>query len=84
MGPGRLKLSSFILYIDAADESHSTVYFWGGDWYREAEPDQKVQLAPTPLKNISQVDLNNNKIKWFSYKERRGEGIIIPIDKIWD
>jgi len=83
VGPSRLKLSSFILCIDAADESHSTVYFWGGDCYREAKPDQKVQLAPTPLMNISQVDVNNEKIRWFGYKEQN-ERIIIPIDKIWD
>ena len=83
VGPNRLKLKPRILFADAADEWHSTVYFWVGDWYPQAKPDHKVQLAPTPLNNISQVDLDNKKIRWFGYEEKK-ERIITPIDKIWD
>jgi hypothetical protein len=77
---GRIKLKSFVLFADAVDESHSTIYFWRDE---AAKPDIKIQLAPTHLKNISQVNLNNKKIRWFGFDEKR-ERIITPIDRIWD
>ena len=77
---GRIKLNSFTLFVDAWDESHSTVYFWRD---AKANPDMEIQLGPTPLKDISQVDLKDKNIRWFAYDEKTHR-TIISIEKIWE
>jgi hypothetical protein len=83
LGPP-LKLDNFSLCASPAGPKHelmehAIVYFWS----KPFEVDQKVSLAPTPWKEIGEVNLFDPRIRWFSYDEKRKPSII-PIDKIWD
>ncbi len=74
-----LKLRDFSLFAEAAGVDHATVYFSNA----RNKPDLKVRMAPTPWKDISEVNLTDPRIRWFAYddKEKRK---VVPIDKIWD
>lgn len=45
--------------------------------------DYGFELAPTPWIDIKEVNINDPRIKWYRYDEKR-ERIFIPIDKLWD
>jgi hypothetical protein len=74
-----LKLRNFSLFAAAGGRDHSTVYF------RSAtnKPDLKVRMAPTPWKDISEANLTDSRIRWFTYDDKESWKVI-PIDKIWD
>ncbi len=74
-----LKIGNFSLFADAGGMDHSTVYFWS----KPNKVDHKVRMAPTPWKDIGEVNLSDPRIKWFSYTEKESWKVI-PIDKIWD
>lgn len=75
----KITFKSFELYSNAADEFHSTVCFWDG----AARPDVKVRLAPTPWMDILEVDLKDQKLRWFMHDKNRKQ-MIVHIDKLWD
>ena len=75
----KITFKSFELYSNAADDFHSTVCFWNG----EAIPDVKVRLAPTPWVGILEVNLKDQKIRWFMHDKNRKQ-MIIHIDKLWE
>jgi len=74
-----LKLRDFSLFAEAGGTDHSTVYFSDA----RNKPDLKVRMAPTPWKDISEVNLTNPRIRWFAYDDKESRKVI-PIDKIWD
>ncbi len=41
-----------------------------------------IELAPTPWKDISEVDLHDPRITWYVYDDAR-ERTDIPIDRLW-
>jgi hypothetical protein len=45
--------------------------------------DYGIELAPTPWTNISQVNVFDQRIKWYRYDEKR-KRVYIPVDKLWD
>ena len=47
------------------------------------EGDYGIELAPTIWSDISQVNVNDSRIKWYRYDEKR-EDITIPIDRLWE
>lgn len=73
----RLKFSNFELFASVGYD-HSAVHFWN----KARVVDDKVRLAPTPWKQISEVDLNDKRIQWFKYDETRKRRII-QIDRLW-
>jgi hypothetical protein len=75
----KLTFKSFELYAIAADEFHSTVCFWD----KAAKPDVNVRLAPTPWKEISEVNLKDQKLRWFMHDNNR-QRMVVHIDKLWD
>ncbi len=75
----KLEFNKFELHAHAAEEHHSTVYFWN----RPNEPDLKVRMAPTPWKEIAEVKLFDPRIKWFTY-DAKDSWRVVPIDKLWD
>lgn len=78
MAGAPLELRNFSLFAEAWKE-HSTVYFWDA----AAKPDVKVRLAPTPWKEIGEVNLSDPRIRWFAYDQERNRKVV-PIDEIWD
>jgi hypothetical protein len=76
---GPLKLRNFSLFTVGGGREHSNVYFWSAP----NKPDLKVRMAPTPWKDISEVNLTNPRIRWFAYDDKESRKVI-PIDKIWD
>ena len=74
-----LKLKNFSLFAHAAGTDHAAVYFSNA----RNKPDLKVRMAPTPWKDIAQVNLTDPRIRWFAYDEKESRKVI-PIDKIWD
>lgn len=40
------------------------------------------ELAPTPWSDIKEVNINDLRVKWYRYSNKR-ERIIISIDKLW-
>jgi len=74
-----LKLANFTLSAIAGGKEHSTVYFWS----KPSKVDQRVRVAPTPWKEIGEVNLSDPRIRWFGHDDGR-ERRVIPIDKIWD
>lgn len=75
----KIKFRSFELTADAADDFHSTVCFWDA----AAKPDVHVRLAPTPWKEVEEVNLLDPRIRWFGHDKKR-ERMVVPIEKIWD
>jgi len=75
----RLKLRNFSLFAVAGSRDHSTVYFWS----KPNKVDQSVRMAPTPWKEIEEVNLSDPRVRWFTYDEKRERKIIL-IEKIWD
>jgi len=76
----RLKFDKFELFAHASDVSkHAGVYF-GLD---PDKPHPGLCLAPTPWKEISEVALEDNRIKWYQYDTNRSRKNV-PIDKLWD
>jgi len=49
----------------------------------QQQGDYGIELAPTKWKDISQVNVFNQGIKWYKYDGRRKE-IYIPIDQVWE
>jgi hypothetical protein len=43
----------------------------------------RFEFAPTPLENITDVNVSDKPIKWYRYEKGR-RGIDIPIDKLWE
>jgi hypothetical protein len=76
-GVDRLVFDKFEL-IATPGKTHSSVYFWS----KANVVDEKARLAPTPWKEIQEVDLNDKRIEWFKYDETR-KGRIIQIDRLW-
>jgi hypothetical protein len=74
-----LKLRNFSLFTHAAGTDHATVYFSNA----RDKPDLKVRMAPTPWKDISEVNLTDSGIRWFACDDKESRKVI-PIDKIWD
>lgn len=74
-----LKLRDFSLFAHAGGKDHSTIYFANA----QNKPDVKVRMAPTPWKDISEVNLRDPRIRWFAYSDKESRKVI-PIDKIWD
>lgn len=47
-----------------------------------SERDYGIELAPTPWSDIKDINVKDNRIKWYRYdKNRKRE--FIPIDRIW-
>jgi hypothetical protein len=76
---GPLKLMDFSLFTVGGGRDHSNVYFWSAP----NKPDLKVRMAPTPWKDISEVNLTDPRIRWFAYGNKESRKVT-PIDKIWD
>ncbi len=76
-GADRLGFDKFELFATVGT-THSSLYFWS----KAKVVDEKVRLAPTPWKEISEVDLNDKRIQWFKYDETRKRQII-QIDRLW-
>lgn len=74
-----LKLKNFSLFAHAAGTDHATVYFSDA----RDKPDLKVRMAPTPWRDISEVNLTDPRIRWFAYDNKESRKVI-PIDKFWD
>jgi len=75
----KLKFGSFELFAHASDVSeHAWVYF--GINPGLAYPD--LRLAPTPCRGISEVALDDKRIKWYQYDTNRGRENV-PIGKLW-
>jgi hypothetical protein len=74
-----LKINNFSLFAHAAGMDHATVYFSDA----RDKPDLKVRMAPTPWRDISEIDLTDPRIRWFAYDSKEIRKVI-PIDKIWD
>lgn len=45
--------------------------------------DYGFELAPTPWTDIKEVNINDSRVKWYRYDEKR-ERLFIPIDKLWE
>lgn len=73
----RLLFDKFEL-IATAGITHSSVYFWS----KAKVIDNKVRLAPTPWKEILEVDLNDKRVQWFKHDETR-KARTISIDNLW-
>jgi len=73
-----LKLKGFELFSHPWEEYHATVYFWN---YLDS-PDPEVRLAPTPWRNIQEVNLSDPRILWYRY-ENIDQTIRTTIDRIW-
>jgi hypothetical protein len=74
-----LKLRDFSLFAHAGELDHAIIYFANAQY----RPDLKVRMAPTPWKDISEVNLSDPRIRWFAYDDKE-TWKIIPIDKIWN
>lgn len=46
--------------------------------------DCEIELAPTPWENITEVNVSDNRIKWYRYDKNRKTIDIPVIDKLWD
>jgi hypothetical protein len=64
---------------------------WGGGEKRagacffgasQEQGDYGIELAPTPWKDISQINVFDSRIKWYRYDETRPD-TYIPIDELW-
>lgn len=44
--------------------------------------DYGFELAPTPWTDIKEVNIKDQRVKWYRYDEKR-ERVFIPIDKLW-
>ncbi len=73
-----LKFNNFSLFAVAGGGEHSTVYFWSAP----NVPDLKVRMAPTPWREIEEIDLSDPRIKWFGYDDKESWNVI-AIDKLW-
>ena len=73
-----IKFGSFSLFSVPKGKDHGVICFLS-----PIQVDLEVRLAPTPWKEIGQVNLSDPRIKWYAYDEKR-EWRVIPIDKIWD
>jgi hypothetical protein len=73
-----IKFGSFSLFSVPKGENHGVLCFLS-----PIKLDPEVRLAPTPWKEISEVNLSDPRIRWYTYDEKR-EWKVIPIDKIWD
>ena len=58
-----------------------SVAFYNPPRYPEA--DYGIEFAPTIWEDISQVNLSEPHIKWYTY-ERKRQKQIIPIDQLWE
>jgi hypothetical protein len=45
--------------------------------------DYGIQLAPTPWTNMKEVNVFDQRIKWYRYGQQQ-ETVNIPIDKLWE
>ncbi len=75
---GPLRLRNFSLFT-VGGKDHSNIYFWSAP----NKPDLKVRMAPTPWKDISEVNLTDSRIRWFAYDNKESRKVI-QIDKIWE
>ena len=63
--------------------------FWSGQgavhFYREgqAQGDYGIELAPTKWTEISQVNVFDQRLKWYRYDENR-KRVNIPVDQLWE
>ncbi|MDD5204281.1 MAG: hypothetical protein PHS17_02615 [Desulfobacterales bacterium] len=72
-----LRLKNFSLFATAGKE-HSTVYFRS----KNGKVDKRVKMAPTPWKEIGEVNPADPRIRWFAYDDKESWEVI-PIDQIW-
>jgi len=62
---------------------------WSGQgavhFYREgkAQGDYGIELAPTKWTDISQVNVFDQRLKWYRYDENR-KRVNIPVDQLWE
>lgn len=49
----------------------------------QKEGDYGIGLAPTKWSNISEVNVFDPRLKWYSYDEKR-QRVNIPIERLWD
>jgi hypothetical protein len=73
-----MKFPSFSLFSIPKGMEHGVVCFM-----TPIRPDTELKMAPTPWKEISQVNLSDPRIRWYTYDEKR-EWTVALIDKIWD
>jgi hypothetical protein len=73
----KLEFGKFELFTSVGS-THSTVFFWS----KARVIDKVARLAPTPWRDISEVNLNEKRIQWFKHDETRKKRII-QIDKLW-
>lgn len=55
-------------------------YFYGEG---QKEGDYGIELAPTKWTDISQVNVFDQRLKWYRYDENRKD-LNIPVDKLWE
>jgi len=63
--------------------------WWGGGGSvhffstSQAQGDYGIELAPTKWTDISQVNVFDQRLKWYRYDENR-KRVNIPVDQLWD
>jgi hypothetical protein len=45
--------------------------------------DYGIELAPTPWTDINEVNINDSRIKWYRYDDKR-KRVFIPINGLWE
>ena len=70
-----IRFGSFVLFW----YGEGSVYFYGS---HQPEGDYGIELAPTKWTNISEVNVFDNRLKWYRYDPNR-PNVIINIDDIW-
>jgi hypothetical protein len=72
-----LELKGFTLMALASpDEKHAVVHFGGYD----AELDETIEIAPTPWREIKEVNLTDARLKWY---RAYGPELTAKIDELW-
>lgn len=82
-GIGRLAFQTGSIYLKCSQfellwRYPSWVRFWGA----VKDGDYGIELAPTPWKELSEIKLDDPKLKWHRYDERR-ELLDLPFDEYW-
>jgi hypothetical protein len=57
------------------------VYFFGES---QNQGDYGIELAPTRWKNIGNINVFDNRLKWYRYDEKRPESLQYPVEPNWD
>lgn len=64
-------------------DGNGFVKFFYDNWHMGNNLNQDVELAPTPWKDISEVNINDKRIVWYKNNFNR-RNVYIPINKLWE